>query len=865
MGYGWRKPYPIGLNHPRRGFSLTGDNLPDRPRRRRKMPWAAPVSAGLAAAAASVLAASVDWDLPPVAKVGVTAAAAILVGLTTWATTEGRGETEQRPRSAQEPLAPDQWPPVPEHFTGRAEALAELREVFAARRTSADLSPPLVVSVYGRGGVGKSALMTRFGQETAGWFPDGRLYADLRGGVDAHVRPEEVLIGFLRALDVRLTTDPGGLEELRKLWLTWTKGRRILIGLDNAHDAEQVKPLIPAEPGCAVLVTSRAPLFLNGTHDTRLGVFSEPQGVELLARLAGGDRVVDDLEAAKDVVRLCDHLPLAVNICGGRLATREQWSMREMAGRLADTHRRLDQLEVAPTVDKSVRASVQLSYDDCTGMQRRLLRLLSALTAPDVPGWVAGELLDISGLDGADQLEALIDAQLAECSGTDPTGTMRYRLHDLVRVFATELAGRDEEDRRIDAIERVLYGYRRRAEEAAQNRWPQDWGRGGRRSSAAGQVRAGDWLNAERLSLLAMITLARQLRLWELTGGLARAFCSLCHSLRAYWADWAAVAELGCEAAAQSGDRRSLAIALLDAASVHGGLGLRERALEESERALETFTALGESWWAARAMRTIGMTLFSDGNLDRAQDYLIGAITAFKGEEDLWWMARTQRNLAEMRMAERRPEEARDLLEDSLEIFKREGNRYSEAQTLRVYGEVLSAQARGEHHEGDHRVAANLFTRAGFSLDRAAEMFRQRGELWEEARCLRAAGEVGDPDNGLRELEYVRRAEAILVALGDSWGVARTAVSAGRALARLGRTEESERELRRAVREFDGLEDRWWMARSLRYLGEAHLDAGGHAAAVQPLEQAREIYRSLGNEAGMRRTLELLRRAAPAT
>ncbi|MGP3912061.1 hypothetical protein ACTWQA_10275, partial [Nonomuraea sp. 10N515B] len=437
------------------------------------MPWAASVSAGLAAAAASVLAASVEWEIPPLAKVGVTLGAAILVGLTTWATTESRPRRPEISGSTGG-VAPDQWPPVPEHFTGRAEALAELRDVFASRRKATDLSPPLVVSVYGRGGVGKSALMTRFGQEVADWFPDGRLYADLRGGVDAPVRPDEVLIGFLRALDVRLTTDPGGLDELRKLWLTWTKGRRILIGLDNAHDADQVKPLIPAEPGCAVLVTSRAPLFLNGTHDTRLGVFSEAHGVELLARLSGGARIVDDLDSAKEIVRLCDYLPLAINICGGRLATREQWTLREMAGRLADTRRILDQLELAPTVDKSVRASVQLSYDDCTGMQRRLLRLLSALPAPDVPGWVAGELLDISGLDGADQLEALIDAQLAECSGTDQTGAMRYRLHDLVRVFAAELTEQDEGERRRAAIERVLYGYRRRAVQAfeeLEDRW----------------------------------------------------------------------------------------------------------------------------------------------------------------------------------------------------------------------------------------------------------------------------------------------------------------------------------------------------------------------------------------------------------
>ena len=187
---------------------------------------------------------------------------------------------------------------------------------------------------------------------------------------------------------------------------------------------------------------------------------------------------------------------------------------------------------------------------------------------------------------------------------------------------------------------------------------------------------------------------------------------------------------------------------------------------------------------------------------------------------------------------------------------------------LSYLGEILGLGIRAEQDQCLAAVAQQClhdlplvpswpegFTKAGFSLDRAAEMFRQRGELWEEARCLRAAGEVGDPSNGLRELDFVRRAEEILTALGDSWGVARTALSAGRALARLGRIEESERELRRAVHAFEELDDRWWMALSLRYLGEAHLDSGGPHAAVEPLKQARDIYRSLGNEAGMRRTL----------
>ncbi|MET8338674.1 NB-ARC domain-containing protein [Streptosporangium canum] len=429
---------------------------------------------------ASILATSLDvWDLPTEAKVGVTVLAALLVGLLTWATAGSRAE---KPAAGDGPSwrPPDQWPPVSAHFTGRTESLAELRRVFAGHQRSHSRdedNSPLVVSVYGRGGVGKSMLIARFGHEIADRFPDGRLYADLRGAVEAPIQPEEVLIGFLRALGVRLTTDPGGPAELRKLWLTWTKGKRILIGLDNAQDGDQVKDLIPAEPGCAVMITSRQPLFLLNTYDKQLSVFSEAQGVELLARLAGDDRVAADLESAQEIVRMCDHLPLAISICGGRLATRENWALRELADRLRDERRRLDHLELARRLDKSVRASLQLSYDDCTGLQRRLLRLLSLLTAPDVPGWVAGELLAASELDGADQLEALIDTQLAECSGIDFSGVMRYRLHDLVRIFAHELAVSDEDDdHRRAAIERVLSGYRRRAETAAMARWPQDWG-----------------------------------------------------------------------------------------------------------------------------------------------------------------------------------------------------------------------------------------------------------------------------------------------------------------------------------------------------------------------------------------------------
>ncbi|MEO3858797.1 tetratricopeptide repeat protein [Acrocarpospora sp. B8E8] len=831
---------------------------------------AAPAAIGVVAAVGSALAAATNiWDLPVAVSLGVTGTAAALAGVLAWATAV---PAKRRPAALPGggPVAAE-LPPVIAHFTGRGEALADLRERFNDRTGDS----PFVVSIYGQGGVGKSALAGRFGHDILDNFPDGQLYFDLRGGDDV-VRPEEVLVGFLRSLGVRLTTDPGGLRELQKLWWTWTKDRRLLIFLDNARDGDQVKDLIPNEPRCAVIVTSRKPLLLRNTYDTQLHVFTEAQGVELLARLAGGDRVVTDLESAQDIVRLCDRLPLAISICGGRLATRAHWSLGDLALRLADERRRLDQLEIGRQLDSSVRASLHLSYEECTDLQRRLLRLLAQLTAPDVQEWVAGDLLDTSETDGADQLEMLVTSQLADCTGRDSTGSMRYRLHDLVRLFAREQ--RLDTDQRRAAIERVLYGFRRRAEAAATARWPQDWtSRIPRRSTpdtitpieitwprvdhTRREITSAAWFTSERLALLAAIHQARNEEMWDLAWGMGRAFCSLCHSLRAYWSDWEEVADIVCEAAERMDDPRAIGIALLERAAVAGGLGRPDGALDDARRALNLLALQGEGWWAARARRTIGMTLFSSGNLDRGQDHLVEAITAFKAEGDRWWTARTQRNLAELRLAQGGYGEAAVLLEESLATFEADGNRYSEAQTQRALGEVLAAKARALLAEGKDLAAERQYILAGNALRFAIKAFKDRHEEWEEARSLRAAGEIGDPNNLLTEHANVRDAKEMLARLGDSWGVARAEISEGWALERLGRVPEALASLRQALRDFEELGDRWWQARSLRGMAEILLRADRREEAREPARQALDIYLSLGNETGARRAREVLERA----
>lgn len=829
-------------------------------RARLAAPW---IVGGLTGVITAVTTSLDAVDVAAPAKLGIVAVVALLAGVAAWGAQQGN---DAEPEPAAAPAAPAQLPPVIAHFTGRDASLAELRRAVASEADAGSPASPLVVSVHGPAGVGKSALAARFAHEIAEGYPDGQLYFDLRGEGETRVRPEEVLIGFLLVLGVRLTTDPGGLPELQKLWWTHARGRRLLVLLDNARDADQVRALLPPVGGCAVLVTSRQPLYLRNTFDRRLPEFTERHGVELLARLAGEERIRSDPESAARIVELCGRLPLAISICGGRLAARESWTARELAGRLQDQRRRrLDELEVARDIDKSVRASLALSYADCSQTQRRLLRTFGLLDVPDAQAWVAGALLGVSDLEGDDQLEALVDAQLAECSGTDATGRMRYRLHDLVRLYARERSEREDTGaERRAAIERVLDGYRERAEPVAAARWPQDWQRrtGARAGAPEPGYTATEWLSSERLALLALLGQAAGHEMWALVWRLGRAACSLFHSLRVFWPEWRTVAGLTHTAAERLGDGRSLGIALLERASVEGGQGNVERARGDAYAALDLFTGLRETWWRARALRAVGMSLRDEGNIDEGQRYLIEAIEAFEREGDGWWRARTQRNLAEVRLAQRRYAEARELLEEGLEVFQRNGNRYSEAQTLRALGEVLAAEARSLRASGAHAEAETKYSLAAPVLERAAETFRLRDEQWEEARCLRAAGEVGDPRNGLRELTFVRHAERVLEGLGDTWGVARTRISEGRALGRLGRHAEAAEALGQAVEAFDELGDRWWQARARRTLAEVLLDAGRREQAREPAREALELYRRLGNTAGESRARRVLAHAS---
>lgn len=246
-----------------------------------------------------------------------------------------------------------------------------------------------------------------------------------------------MLGSFLRALGTPDERIPETLEERAALYRSTLAGRRVLVLLDNARDAAQVRPLLPGTEGCAALVTSRIRMVdLAGAHLVDLDVMSPEEALQLFTRIVGEERVRAEREAALDVVGACGFLPLAIRIAASRLAARRTWTVSVLAAKLADERRRLDELQAG---DLAVKATFELGYGQLEPAQARAFRLLGLADGPDVSLAAAAAALDLPEHEAEDLLEALVDTSLLESAAPG-----RYRFHDLVRLYARACAERDE-------------------------------------------------------------------------------------------------------------------------------------------------------------------------------------------------------------------------------------------------------------------------------------------------------------------------------------------------------------------------------------------------------------------------------------
>ncbi|WP_167461150.1 AfsR/SARP family transcriptional regulator [Nocardia brasiliensis] len=346
--------------------------------------------------------------------------------------TGGAAEPSTRPSVAiargLDPV-PAQLPPDIADFTGRARLVAEL----AGQLTGAG-SAVAISAVGGMGGVGKTTLALHVAHRVRDRFPDGQLYANLRGVDPVPTPPGAALGGFLRALGVAEGDIPSTVDERAAALRTRLSGKRILMVLDNARDYSQVAPLLA---GSAVLITSRSALTeLPAVTRTRLDVLDEAEATTLLVHILGAERVAAEADAAREVVAQCGFLPLAVRIVGARLAVRPHWTIASFAARLADEKNRLDVLK---TGELAVEAAFHLGYRQLTDRQAKAFRTLALAQVPDLSVDCIAAILGLTEPEAEQVCESLVDLSLLET-----TAPGRYRFHDLLRLFACGQADEDE-------------------------------------------------------------------------------------------------------------------------------------------------------------------------------------------------------------------------------------------------------------------------------------------------------------------------------------------------------------------------------------------------------------------------------------
>ena len=349
------------------------------------------------------------------------------------------GPTGTRPLVAGSPSAvPRLLPADIGDFTGRTAITARLRGRLAGERDGrtgpGHLAPPLEI-ITGKGGIGKTTLAVHLAHQLADEYPDGQLYVSLRDGSARAVDPGQVLEALLRALGVTDQELPVSREARAARYRDMLAGRRVLILLDDAVSEDQVLPLLPGTPSCAVLITCRARLAgLAGARRTVLGEFTTEESEELVGRMLGQDVRACDTGDLRLLAGLCGGLPLALRIAGSRLVARPHWIPAQLTARLADRTRTLDELTYG---SRGVRENIALSYRELPEAARRLLRLLTVVDAPDFGGWVASALLGVGLEQATDVLDALTDVHLVEAEFRE-SGPPRYRVHDLIRLYARE-------------------------------------------------------------------------------------------------------------------------------------------------------------------------------------------------------------------------------------------------------------------------------------------------------------------------------------------------------------------------------------------------------------------------------------------
>ncbi|WP_410566975.1 ATP-binding protein [Amycolatopsis sp. cmx-4-61] len=652
-----------------------------------------------------------------------------------------------------QPGTPRQLPPVPAGFVSRAGELADLDDLIEAvgSRQSEQASVRVIV---GPGGVGKTALAVTWASRRAKQFPDGQLYVDLRGfSAGAAVLPGEVLASFLRALGVDTERVPVELAELTGLFRTVTAGRRLLLVLDNAASAAQVRPLIPASADCAVVVTSRLrldALFGDGAQFIELAPLPQREAVRLLDRAVGAVRARKESAAISELAKLCGWFPITLRVVAAQLAARPRWPVSRVVEELRDERRRLTNLSRLTGADDSVAATFDWSYRALPPRVAGVYRGMTECSIPEFGVGVAAAVAEMADHDAALALQELVDASLLEEIELD-----RFRFHDLIRLH-----GRAQpDDHRFEVSARAARWYLRELTRANLVVIPMRWRVGPAAEQLSGEsARFGsgsealEWLTAELPNVMAVLEDAVADRHDELAWQLCEALWELM-LYRKHYPEWLRSHELGIRAAQRCGNRVAESRLRYQLGRAYLDLGQLGPAESETRQAVELARAAEDRRNESAALEQLGMVAQSRGEVDTAVMLFSDTLHI---EQELGierGVAARHRRIGEALLQVGRETEAAGHLGAAQQLFSEIGDDKGQAR-------VALGLARIDARSGRPETALRR-------LRQAREVLGQSGSAVYEAEVLMTLAEVARGDEQEKTVRaYLAEAVALLDDVG---------------------------------------------------------------------------------------------------
>jgi tetratricopeptide (TPR) repeat protein len=616
------------------------------------------------------------------------------------------------------------------------------------------------------GGIGKTALAVRWAHQVAHRFPDGQLYVNLRGFDPAGppMAPAEAVRAFLDAFAVPLERIPVGLEAQASLYRSVLAGRRVLVVLDNARDAAQVRPLLPGSPGCFVLVTSRTRLTsliaAEGARPLTVDLLSGTEAGELLSRRLGPERVAAEPAAVAEIISLCARLPLALGVVAARAAMHPGFPLAVLAEELRRTRGGLRAFE-GGEVNDDVRAVLSWSYQRLDTEHARLFRLLGLHPGPEITAAAAASL---AGVDIVRVQRALME--LARCHLVAEQVPGRFGFHDLLRAYATELVHAEDTDvERSGARQRMLDHYLHSANSAnllLNPRWepivlaaPVP---GVVAEEPADHAAALAWFEADHAVLLAAVQLAAE------TGHHGHAW-QLPHELteflyrRGHWADWAAAENTALVAAQRYGDRLGQAHSHASLGYALAWLGHHHEAHDHLQQAVDLFAELGDSAGQADSYTRLSAAFGQQGNPAEALTAAERALSLFRDIGSSRGLALALDDIGWYHALLGEPQQALTNCQQALTLYREIGDRWGEACNLHSLG--YAHHLLGQYHQAIHY------------LQQAAALWVELGDRHNHAEALNL---LGDAHHAAGDRDAARTAWQQALDILDQLGIVRAGV-----------------------------------------------------------------------------------------